>query len=321
MLIRNEVKAGRDDNHSALTDMLVLKENAANDTSPIRATAEEFNTIYEPTPLPPNEQGFKVYRSSERVWAHQLTDDDIARSFPTHEFLSSTGSRVKVRAGQFILAPFPEANIITVVSKEVFDGKFSPSLEATTDSGGIISQADALRQWDSILRSDNKIYSKSTKIHAKVAFQDGVIETIVNNTIERRQTFRKGDYIVYGSRARKYSMHQHAFSSRYNTNASEPAADAKLGKDGFKLFQATGQVNHFTHLYRCSRPCIRFASPPTTGTGVGTQVDPRGYIEAPTRPEVLRELGRNSERGRKRYVYCNAVPFRTRSIQHQSRAV
>lgn len=221
------------------SDMIVLKGN-----SRITATTEEFEALYERnallTQIEPSlaRQGFKPYQSSKRVWAHQLTAAEITRSFPTQRFNSNT-----VAAGQFIVIPFPRGDNITVLSKAQFTKKISANNGDMSADNNILSQADAMQRWEATLRHESQIFSKISKIHAKVAIEDGVIETVARNSdIERHESYRKGDYIVCGSHNQKYHMEPHIFATRYEIKTPEPASDAKLAKTGFKLFNATGKV-------------------------------------------------------------------------------
>ena len=224
------------------TDMIL---QSPNDDSRGMAI-DEFNSLYEPTheqvkdPLLAN-KGFRAYRSTTQVWAHQLTADDVLADFPKRRFISSSGAPTSVQSGQYIAMPFPQGDDAFIVDAEKFEAEYLSSTEEKSTCRAVL-QAEMLRKWDVMLRREESIYAKSTKVHAKHMREEGMIDTVVNGEIEARCSYEKGDYIVCGSRGGRYPMQEHQFPSRYNTSHSDPATDPLLASVGFNLYKAKGKV-------------------------------------------------------------------------------
>ena len=238
---------------------LVL-QNPSGDTHVV--AFDDFNMLYEPThqqlsdPLLA-EQGFRPYRATTQVWAHQLTADDVLAHFPRGRFISSTGAPVSVHSGQYISMPFPQGDDVSVVDAEKFENEYNEYLASTDEKspdGRVVSQADVLRVWDVTLRCEGSIYEKSTKVHAKRTTEEGTIDTLVNGKVEARRPYEKNDYIICGSRGGHYPMSERQFASRYNTTHTDPASDPVLASAGFRLHTAKGKVRrcpfcmHLRHL-------------------------------------------------------------------------
>ena len=208
---------------------------------------EEFNALYEPTreqqmkdPLLAN-QGFRPYRSTTQVWAHRLTADDVIADFPKGCYISSSGAPMSVHGGQYIAVSFPRGDEVSIVGAEQFEDEYLESSGEPPD-GRVSPQAEVLRTWDIVLRREESIHAKSTKVHAKLMTEEGTIDTVVDGNVEARRPYDKGDYLVCGSRGGRYPMQERHFSSRYNISHTDPASDPVLASAGFKLFKAKGKV-------------------------------------------------------------------------------
>ena len=107
---------------------------------------------------------------------------------------------------------------------------------------GLPSQTVLLAQWSKRLKDENHIFRKGTKQHAKLALEDGVIETVVNGICESSKNYVRGDFIVVGSRGGKYAMEANVFTARYDIMHPETASDPELANDGFQFFSPTGKI-------------------------------------------------------------------------------
>jgi Ca2+-binding EF-hand superfamily protein len=106
----------------------------------------------------------------------------------------------------------------------------------------VLSQGEVMAHWADTLRHDGRVYCKTTNIHAKVALESGVLETVVGGIVEARKTYEVNDYIVCGSRGGRYPMRAADFISRYERGRPQPATDPALGEEGFRLFTPTGKI-------------------------------------------------------------------------------
>ena len=235
--------ASADDETSKHTDVTVQTSAGDEITMPL----QRFEELYEPIHMPASALrrlgalGHRAYRSKAQVWAHQLSKEDVANYFPTGQFISRTGRTSSVHVGQYITLPFPRGQSLTVVDQARFSRDYTTRTEGGAESR-VLSQAETLRQWDAVLRREAKIFSKKTKVHAKIAEDDGEIKKIVNGIEESTEPYFKGDYILCGSRGGKFPMRSRDFSLRYDTANPEPGTDVRLASIGFRLFKATGQV-------------------------------------------------------------------------------
>ena len=210
----------------------------------------QFEALYEPTHLPASgpdlahdlmQQGFQTYLPKTKVWARQLSAEDVSNYFPTGHYISGSGSQSTVCAGMYIVMPFPQGKSLTICDEAHFSDKYMSNAE-NNSCRRVLSQAETLQQWDVKLRRNAQIYTKTNKVHAKIAINDGVINKIVNGFVEASESYAIGDYIVCGSRGGKHPMSSRDFSLRYDTANAEPGTDRKLATMGFKLFKAQGKI-------------------------------------------------------------------------------
>ena len=173
---------------------------------------EEFQAAYEPAKDercdPALEQrGFRPYRRKSdqpmaKLLGHKLTADDLTNDFPMGLFIPPGSERpVQVNVGQWLVLPFPSGGYVSILDEDELNAKYRASAKESSDEH-IVSQAEAMHQWNTTLRDNAKIYSKMTKMHAKRADEDGMIETMIGNQVEAKRPYRKGDYIVCGSRGK-----------------------------------------------------------------------------------------------------------------------
>ena len=86
------------------------------------------------------------------------------------------------------------------------------------------------------------LYSKKVRVNAKLAFEDGIVETVVNGVCESHKPYTKGDFIVIGSRGGRYAMSSVDFAARYDVIHPTRSADSELADEGFQLFQSIGEI-------------------------------------------------------------------------------
>ena len=94
-----------------------------------------------------------------------------------------------------------------------------------------------MAHWESKLKASGAVYRKTAIVHARLAKEDGIIETGVTH-----QPCAKGDYIMIGSRGTRYSMLAVDFSARYDHSKSQPASDPELAREGFSLYLPIGMI-------------------------------------------------------------------------------
>ena len=82
----------------------------------------------------------------------------------------------------------------------------------------------------------------ATTARAQLAVAAGSVETVVNGVSEASRRYEKGDFIVCGSRGGRYPMKAAAFAARYAQDRPQPATNAVLGAEGFRLYTPTGKV-------------------------------------------------------------------------------
>ena len=245
-LIQNNSAAAETKDAPQRTRMVVRSRNG--DTRIM--VVDEFDALYKPiTPATLRlgaidpllaEEGFKAYKSTAKVWSHQLTPADIRADFPKERFISRSGASVSAHSGQYIVIPFPQGDTVTIINEQQFQQKYNKRTDDLHDSR-VVSQAEALQKWEPALRREGSIYAKSAKVHAKRMAEEGYIEAEVDG-IEARRWYAKGDYLVCGSRGGRYLMSERQFTSRYHTARPDPASDPVLASAGFLLFEAKGKV-------------------------------------------------------------------------------
>ena len=205
--------------------------------------AEHFEQV--PAESAPAEDGFVAYREAGKVWAHELSKDEAATHFPAGKFISA-GTASIVKPGDVLLMPCPAGGALYCLGKSSFERKYA-SVFALDAAGQALahhvpSQAETLAHWESKLKANGSIYRKTVPVHAKLANDDGAVETVVDGLCEARMPYFKGDYIVVGSRGGQYAMAAIDFCARYDPSNSGPASDQALAEEGFSLYQPKGMV-------------------------------------------------------------------------------
>ena len=183
------------------------------------------------------EEGFKRYQAKGKIWGFEVTEEDVQRTFPAAQFIAAWGSPMVIEAGDFLAMPFPQGGEIYRIKRSAFDNTYTPH----TLDGYVPSQADALAHWEGALRQGNLVFCKTTKVNAKLATDEGVLETVVNGVVETRKAYKKGDFILQGTEGERYTMAADSFSVRYEA-LPEPANEPLLAAEGFKLYRPTGKI-------------------------------------------------------------------------------
>ena len=245
-------------------------------------SASEFVALHEPSMESVSnpalaQEGFKRYTTTAQTWAHALSESDIEQQFPAKRFISSSGSYVDVRSGDFVAMSYPSKDALFVVRESEFD-----QLYAACDDGGnslrsghVPSQADVLNEWEPVLRQKALVYCKVSKVHAKPMPVAGFI-----STIEATTSYSKGDYVVAGSRGGKFAMQSQAFEQKYDQVRYEQASDAELANAGFKLYSAKGKV--WAHELSADEQLAHFPSGQFIGKwGGAATVEPGSYLVMP----------------------------------------
>ena len=88
------------------------------------------------------------------------------------------------------------------------------------------------------------LYVKTRKVHAMFADAAGMLDTVVGGVTEATTPYVAGDVIMVGSRGGRYVVKSASFALRYDTrdHMLEPAEDAALAAEGFKLFRPLGII-------------------------------------------------------------------------------
>ena len=208
---------------------------------------EEFEEQFEADPgRVTSADGFQAYRATGKLWAHELSEEEAAACFPTGKFISA-GALVSVKAGDILVMPYPGGGAVYRLDKQTFEQKYAKAVSGDERRGSLVggyipSQAETLAHWENKIKSSGAVYRKTAKMHAKLADEDGAIETIVDGVVEAKKMYSKGDYIMIGSRGGRYPMRAVDFSARYNRSNSQPASDPELAKEGFSLYLPTGMI-------------------------------------------------------------------------------
>ena len=240
------------------TDYIV--ENPIDGTRAV-VSMPEFETRFEPAVIseasaliPPQlaQQGFITYQGTQAVWARLLTSEDIRANFPKNCFLSNTNKRLVVREGDYLVLPFPNASEVFALKKSELEFKYTSDVDTKDgydssrprefQEATPKSQAATFAQWDLKIREEGQVYHKIGQVSAKIAPEEGVLDTVVNGSVEARKAFKKGDYIVCGSRGGRYSMTPSVFSERYDDAHPTECSDRALNRAGFKSYQAIGKI-------------------------------------------------------------------------------
>lgn len=142
--------------------------------------------------------GFSRYRSTTRLWAHELSESDVVAHFPNGCFSHSNGTEVIVKPGDVLVIPYPEGGELFCLEKHVFQSMYAymishGSLAHADDCESAISQTEMLVKWENIIKANGKRYQKVKRVHAKVVQHSGTISTLVDGG-ETREFYAKGDY-------------------------------------------------------------------------------------------------------------------------------
>lgn len=181
------------------------------------------------------EEGFLAYTPKGKIWGHELTGEEIAAKFPSGKFIASWGMPMVVEDGDFIAMPFPSGGEVYRIERAAFVKSYAPG-------GKVPTQAEVIADWEDEVGQDGNIFFKATKIHAKVAEENGSLETVVDGKLETHQRYSKGDFIICGSENERFSMPEQHFIARYELALPEPSHDPELAKEGYMVYRPTGQV-------------------------------------------------------------------------------
>ena len=118
----------------------------------------------------------------------------------------------------------------------------------TQATDAIPTQEAILEKWGPILKSEKaEVYQKIKMIHAKIAEDDGIIETVVGDkegehSVERRP-YSSGHYIMLASDGvRRYPLSASLFGARYSRDDPHPTDDETLSKEGFYMYKPLGMI-------------------------------------------------------------------------------
>jgi hypothetical protein len=138
-----------------------------------------------------------------------------------------------VEEGDFLAVPFPTGGELYRIKKKPFTQTYAPHFR----SDHVPSHAETLTHWQGKLRDHRNVFRKSTKINAKLALEDGVLDASVHGSEPRKQ-YRKGEFIVVQEpEGGRCVMSPVDFSEAYNLAISEPASSARLADEGFQLYE------------------------------------------------------------------------------------
>ena len=188
------------------------------------------------------EEGFQLYQPIGKVWAFELSADDIVTHFPAGEFTASWKEPVTVETGDYLVMPFPAGDEIYRVRGHAFNDKYFPDLIDEGSTSTVPSQREVVAAWSKELMRPQNIHIKTQSVHAKIAHEAGFLETVVKGVLEGRKTYDSGDYIVCGSRGGKYPMSGEQFALRYVHDAPTKPLSSVLEMQGFQLFEPRGKV-------------------------------------------------------------------------------
>ena len=108
--------------------------------------------------------------------------------------------------------PFPDGGELYRIKGNTFDSIYDVALQDCA----VPTQSEVLVQLETRLKSSS-IYAKTQYVHARVATDAGVLETIVSGNVEARNSYGAGDFIMRGSRGGQYPVRlcPNAFSIRW----------------------------------------------------------------------------------------------------------
>ena len=180
-------------------DIIIRAANGSQKVLNPEHFAEHFELAHERSS---DQDGFRAYRASAKLYAHELSDEEVSTHFPAGKFFSM-GTLVAVKPGDVLMMPFPGGGELHRLDKPTFQAKYSSAFSRDSNDDiqrYIRSQAETLAHWDHKIKATGAIYRKTGKILAKVSEADGVIETTVNGVCEARKPYEQGDFIIIGSR-------------------------------------------------------------------------------------------------------------------------
>ena len=161
--------------------------------------------------------------------------------------LSSSGTVAETRVGAAFLQS-STATQSTDAHSATFSTEVSQPSSASKGNDGRVeetedvpSQHQMLQLFGDLMRGE-LVYEKITKIHAKEALDNGVLETVVQAVVQTSKLYEKGDMIICGAEGERYTMQAMAFAARYDRVNFEPATNPALDAGGFKLYKATGKI-------------------------------------------------------------------------------
>lgn len=104
----------------------------------------------------------------------------------------------------------------------------------------LIGNPDQCHLWEKKLGESGHVYRKTVKVYAKEAEADGVLETVVDDVIEARKNYTKGDYIMCSTRGGRFPMPRSEFHASYAHVDPEPSEDSSLADEGFLQYLTKG---------------------------------------------------------------------------------
>lgn len=285
----------------------------------VAMNAEDFAEQFELDPGSSTSaaDGFHTFRATGKIWAHELTSEDVATHFPERKMMSA-GSLVTVEPGDVLAVPFPAGGALYRFDKEMFSHKYARMSLSGEQQRPLIeecipSQAETLAIWQSKMKSAS-VYRKTVRMNAKVAKEDGFIETIVNGVCESRGPYTKGDYIVIGSRGGRYSMRAIDFSARYDHSEPEPNCDALLAGEGFFAYKPTGTI--WAHELSPDEVRRYFPTNKFMGKwGAAIEVGPSDLLAMP-HPSGGEVYAIKNELFHKSYARHTLIPSETETLAH-----
>ena len=116
--------------------------------------------------------------------------------FPVGQFFSRSGSTMTVNEGDYLAIPFPSG-------REVYPIKQAVLATAYAHDAYVPTQLATLSEWETVLKLES-VYCKTAKMHAKLAAEDGMLETVVGGVVETSKAYEKGDFILSGTEGERY---------------------------------------------------------------------------------------------------------------------
>ena len=206
--------------------------------------ASEFSMSYELSPEPATDDilaqdGFQRCRLIGRVWARQLSNDDVAEHFSTGEMITSWGSMTGVQAGCFLVMPFPHAGELLVIEQDTFLANFSHVARLANShqqnhdhDERALSHANVLARWQTTLQVHGGLYCKRAKVHAKLLSRQDA--TTDKDSVE-------GMFSVL-FQSERFALDPLSFAVRFDRARPEPTEDAALEKEGYQVYAQLGKV-------------------------------------------------------------------------------